>query len=190
MTEAARAGISAHATAEAWFVVVLYQNKITRDRAMALCDRLVKNFWADVEFDFRWWRLDFLDDPRMAQIAAGDATTADIFILSSTPDTEISMPALKWFETWSAQRERREGLFLDLTDAASQNLATVQRRQALLRALASRANLDYWNRIPPPLSGSLLQSWPSVEARATEVTSVLNDILNRLPPPPHFGLNE
>ena len=65
-----------------------------------------------------------------------------------------------------------------------------QRKQARLREIAARASLEYFNRIPPPLSGALRDPWQNVEARATQVTSTLDDILHHLPPPTHYGLNE
>ena len=46
--------------------VVLYEDHATRDRAMEICDRLVHKFWADVEFEFNWWRFDFLSDSTLA----------------------------------------------------------------------------------------------------------------------------
>lgn len=175
---------------ETWSVLVLYEDTPTRDRAMAMCDRLVKNFWSDVQFDFHWWRTDFLVDPRMAQTAAADAREADIFIFSSSPETTLSPVFLQWFDGWNRERESREGMFLDLTDATAQSSLLVQQKQMRLREAAGRAHLEYFNRIPPPLNGLLVNSWQDVEARANQVTVVLDDILRRLPPPSHFGLNE
>jgi len=175
---------------ETWSVLVLYEDKPTRDRAMRLCDRLVTNFWADVEFDFHWWRTDFLDDPRMAEVAATAATTADIYIFSSAPESSLSPMLLKWFESWSGERVLRDGMFLDLTDASAQAGRMVQQKQVRLREIAARAHLDYFNRIPPPFSGEIPNSRQTLEVRAHEVSSVLDDILHRLPPPTHYGLNE
>jgi hypothetical protein len=175
---------------ETWSVVVLYEDTPTRDRAMLLCNRLVKNFWSDVEFDFHWWRTDFLDDPRMARIAAADATATDIFIFSSSQESGLSPAFLKWFEDWSREREARDGLLLDLSDAPAQTSRIVQQKQARLRKIAELAHLDYCNRLPPRFSGAMLNSRQNVEARAHEVSSVLEDILHRLPPPSHYGLNE
>lgn len=189
MEELVQARLSAHESAERWSVVVLYEDKPTRDRAMSLCDRLVRNFWSEVEFDFRWWRMDFLEDPRMAQTAALEATGGDIFIFSSGPEAELSPVFLRWFEDWSRQRGGREGMFLDLTEAEAQNHPQVQQKQARLRVMAALANLEYFNRVPPALSGAL-SSWQNVEARANQVTSTLEEILRRLPPPTHYGLNE
>lgn len=190
MNESSNVIPSATLDEETWSVVVLYEDTPTRDRAMILCHRLVKNFWSDVEFDFHWWRTDFLDDPRMARIAAADAIASDIFIFSSAQESSLSPAFLKWFENWSREREAREGLLLDLTDATAQPSQVVQQKQARLREIAERAHLDYCNRLPPRFDGAMLNSRQNVEARAHEISSVLEDILHRLPPPSHHGLNE
>ena len=171
-------------------MVVLYEDKLTRDRAMALCDRLVQRFWAEVEFSFHWWRTDFLTDPRMAQSADADAADADIFIFSPSPTTTLSPILLRWFDGWSPRRQSREGMFLDLTQAAALQYPIVQQKQACLRELAGNAGLEYFNRLPPSFGAGAPNSLQDVETRASQLTTVLDDILTRIPPPPHFGLNE
>lgn len=182
--------LEAKSVEENWSVVVLYEDRPTRDRALALCDRLVRNFWSEVEFDFHWWRTDFLDDPQMAQIAAANAKAADIFIFSSSPESSISPMFLRWCQTWIAKRELNTGMFLDLTDAAAQTSLIVQQKQAQLRNLADQANLEYFNRVPPPLGGDNLNSPQSLETRTHQFTAVLDEILHHIPPPTHHGLNE
>lgn len=180
----------AEVSAELWSVVVLYEDKPTRDRAMAFCDQLVRNFWSQVEFEFRWWRLDFLTDSDLAQAAAAEARAAAILVFSSRAEAELSPVVLRWFEDWLHLRESPEGMLVDLCAVEALNQPLALRKQARLRELARRAGLDYFNRLPPSLSGGLAASWQEVEARANEVSTVLDDILNRLPPPSHFGLNE
>ena len=178
------------ATGETWSVVVLYEDKSTRERAMVTCDRLVRNFWTEVEFDFHWWRTDFLLDPLLAQTATLDAREADVIIFSSAGEAELSAAVLHWFDQWAEQRGNREGMLLDLTHGAVPVTLRSERKQNRLRELARRARLDYVPGIPAQLRGRLPDSWQTAEARAVQVTSVLDEILNRIPPPSHFGLNE
>ena len=175
--------------AETWSVVVLYEDKDTRERAMAMCDQLVKKFWSEVEFDFSWWRTDFLRDPAMAHVAANDARTADFIIFCSSPESDLTPAVAKWFATWTGGREGRQGALLDLSYAADGLSPHYERKHADLRDLAHRAGLDYLTRIPQALRGNMPESWEIVQTRATQVTSVLDEILH-YPPPSHFGLNE
>ena len=181
--------IKNEATGETWSVVVLYEDKPTRDRAMATCDHLVRQFWTEVEFDFHWWRMDFLADPGMAQTAALDAREADIIIFSSA-EAEFSPVILRWFDQWPEQRGGREGILLDLTHAPPTSMQIIARKQIFLRQVANHAGLDYLTRLPLQIESTLPNSWQNAEARAGQVTTVLDEILNKLPPPPHFGLNE
>lgn len=190
MSESSEPTMKISTAGETWSVVVLYEDKATRERAMTTCDHLVKQFWAEVEFDFHWWRTDFLVDPRLAQSAGFDARDANVIIFSSLPETELSPVVLHWFDQWGEQRADRDGLFLDLTYAAVPATPLISRKQSRLRDIASRARLDYVTRFPPQLGGTLPNSWQNAEARAAQVTSVLDEILHRVPPPSHFGLNE
>jgi hypothetical protein len=175
---------------ETWSVVVLYEDKASRECAMVTCDRLVKQFWAEVEFDFHWWRMDFLVDPGMARTAARDAREADCIIFSSVTEGEFSPTVLQWVEQWADQRGDREGMLLGLTPATSPGIAPITQRQLRLREIANRARLDYVTQFPSQFSAALPDSWQNAEARAGQVTSVLNEILNRVPLPSHFGINE
>ena len=43
-------------------VVSIYDDADTRERALRLCDYLVKLLWEDAELKFSWWRTDFFRD--------------------------------------------------------------------------------------------------------------------------------
>ncbi len=189
MNEPSTTKLTSSVAGETWSVVVLYEDKSTRDRAMTTCDRLVQHFWTEVEFDLRWWRTDFLVDPNMAQTAALDAREADILIFCSS-DAVFSPTILQWFDRWVDARSGREGMLLDLTHASASPAAIATPKQNHLRHFAHRARLDYLKHLPPQIAGSLPDSWQSARARAGQLTAVLDDILKKLPPPSHYGLNE
>ena len=175
---------------ELWSVLVIYEDPVTRARAMAMCDRLVRNFWTEVEFKFHWWRADFLADPIMSRTALNDTADADIVIFSSAPEASLSPILRVWLEEWAAGRPAREGMLLDLTDAPDMASLGVQRKQTMLREIAAKARLDYFSRVPPRLGGDVPHSWRDLDARTHQVSTVLDDIITRLPPPTHYGLNE
>jgi hypothetical protein len=174
---------------EMWSVVVLYEDKATRERAMGICDDLIRQFWAEVEFDFRWWRTDFLVDAAMAKAAATDARVADFIIFCSHPESDLSPTLTEWFASWAEQRAGQPGALLDLTHEAGTPAPYSDLKQIRLRELAQRATLDYLTEIPSVLSSAAPESLESVATRATRVTEVLDEILH-YPAPPRFGLNE
>ncbi|MCW5553817.1 MAG: hypothetical protein KIS67_16865 [Verrucomicrobiae bacterium] len=172
---------------ETWSVVVLYDDAPTRQRAMGLCNRLVQRFWEEVEIRFHWWRSDFLVDDLMRTTATQDAVGADFIVVSSRPEQQFSPFVVKWFEDWIRQREGREGAFLDLTEPEAGSADNVQRRQLHLRRLAHRAMMDYLTQVSQIMDGPLPDSFESVEHRAAQITSVMDQILH-LPPPPRLDL--
>ena len=172
---------------ESWSVVVVYDDAETRQRAMKVCDHLVQQFWAEVEFKFHWWRTDFLEDDSMAAAAAADARNADFIVVSSSTERELSPFVKNWFEGWIAQRQGREGAFVDLTETGAVSADHVQHHKAFLRNVARRAAMDYLTKVPSVIKGKLPDSLESVDLRAGQVTSVLDNILHQ-PPPPHLDL--
>ncbi|MCX8091850.1 MAG: hypothetical protein N3I86_13110 [Verrucomicrobiae bacterium] len=156
---------------------------------MAACDCLIQQCWAEVEFDFHWWRTDFLADETMAELAAQQAANADFVIVGCDPHTEFS-PALKqWFENWAARRRGgRDGALLHLTSGWPA-FGPGWRNEQFLREIARRALLDY---LTPSAAdeGELPASFEEAERRANLHSSILDEILNQPPRPPSFGLNE
>jgi hypothetical protein len=175
---------------EACTVVVLYEDFLTRQRALAACDYLTRQFWSDIELTFHWWRADFLEDADLAAKAAEAAAAADFLIVALGPDTELSTTLKSWFASWTEQRSGEEGAFVDLTDVGSARIGLTMQREIELRQLARRARMDYLTTMPATLTGPLPASFEAAELRADQLSSVLDEILHHSPPPPHFGLND
>lgn len=173
-----------HQGPETWSVVVLYDGLARRQQATRVCDGLVQRFWTDLEFEFHWWRTDFLEEPGMAKTALRDAIGADIFVFSAAAEINFS-PAFKdWAGHVLAGREFRPGLFVDLSEAPLSKPETGLTAQTWLRELAASGGLDYLNSAllpkPPPQEPA-----PLAPARRGR-----NPPRLKIPPPSHFGLNE
>ncbi len=170
---------------EACTVVVIYKDVITRQRAMAACDFLMRQLWSEVEFDFHWWRADFLEHAVMAHAAAKQAAAADFLIFCSSAEAEFSPTLKTWFESWIEDRHGRDGALLNLTETGS-----ARPMETFLRGVARRAMLEYFETTPQTATGTLPSSFEEAEQRATQISSVLDEILNQPPRPPSFGLND
>jgi hypothetical protein len=102
---------------QTWSVVVVYENATTRERAMSVCDHLVRQFWTDIEFQFHWWRTDFLEVGDIATSAASDAAAADFVIVCAGAERELSPGVKAWFESWVGRRSGHEGALVHLPEA-------------------------------------------------------------------------
>jgi hypothetical protein len=168
---------------ESWVVVVLYDDAATRQRAMAVCDHLAQRFWAEVDLKFHWWRTDFLEDAGMAATATHNSREADFILVCIQPEGEISVEVRQWFEAWISQREGREGALIDLVAEAGTSPLAAHRKRLYLREVAHRAGMDYLAHFPAVVNRSLPDSFESASLRASQVTTLLDDILHHAPPP-------
>ena len=171
-------------------VVVVYDDADTRERAMSACDFLMRQLWSEVEFDFHWWRADFLEHAAMAQAAAEQAVNADFVIVCSQTENEPSAALKAWFESWIGDRHGRDGALLNLATTGLTETGSIWPSETFLRGVARRAMLDYLATTPQTMTGTLPSSYEEVEWRASQMSSVLDDILNQPPRPPSFGLND
>ena len=130
---------------EVWSVVVVYEDLPTRERAMAVCDQLVKQFWPEIEFKFLWWRTDFLEDDGMAATAGENATQADFIIFCGGSERPLSLRMRQWFQ-WSLQRNGHDMALLDLTD--TRNGGCTGEKTNFLREAARRGRVDYLTNSP------------------------------------------
>lgn len=168
---------------ETWFVVVLYDDTATRQRAMEVCDLLARRFWSEVELKFHWWRTDFLEDAGMAATAADNSRNADFVVVCVVPDGDLSPEVKRWFEAWTTRREGREGALIDLIAGSGTSSLAAHHKKLFLREVAHRAGMDYLTSFPPVINRSLPDSCESATQRATQMTSVLDGILHHSPPP-------
>lgn len=167
-------------------IVVLYDGNATRARAMAACNYLVQQFWADIELKFHWWRTDFFREAPLAAVAADNAVAADFLILACENAREISPALESWFERWLPRRKDRQGALVDLrpANAACANHRASQREQ-FLRDVCQRGNFDYLAAIADETSPAS-RTVPA----ADDLSEVIDDARGASYRNSHYGLNE
>ena len=161
-------------------VVVIYDDPITRARALTACDYLVGQLWENVELDFYWWRTDFLDDANMSRAAAHYAVDADFLIICSSGTENRSKTLEAWLESWIKERDKNEGALIDLSLLPDSS----HRLQSVLREIAERGKFDY-------LASTETSTSNRSAGRLSSVLPASADrLLDRSRPPSRFGLNE
>lgn len=170
-------------------VLVLYEDMATRQRGLAACDYLMQHFLAEIEFEFHWWRTDFLADALLAAAAAEKAAAANLIFLCSAATREPSATLITWFDSWIERRLEGEGVLVNLATGE----ATAHHRQVgelFLREISRRADLDYLGTFPQTSTGTFPSFVMDVEHRANQMSAVLDGLLRESPRPPHFGIND
>ena len=135
--------------------MVIYEDSCTRDRAMAVCDDLVQQFWTDVHFNFDWWHVNFFEETQFAEFAALSAASADMVIFAGNADKELPVAAKRWFERWPRHRNGRGGSLVDLTETVNSLNGAAELKKIYLRDIAGRAFMDYVTKPPAAVKTSL-----------------------------------
>jgi hypothetical protein len=175
---------------ETFSAVIAYEDSVTRNRALQTCDRIMQKLWRDVEFDFSWWRFDFLRDPAIVRAAADAAARSDLILVSAHAGRELSPAVQRWIETWLVRREPGRGVLVAMIGTAEDQLKGWTPIHVYLREAAQRANMDYLPQVLHASLGRVDGSIETITNRAEKVTSLLDDILHRPSISSHWGINE
>jgi len=168
-------------------VVVVYEDGPTRDLAIHVCDSLIQNLEADLEFEFTWCRFKHLRYPEIARQTGHAAARADLILVSVARAADLNVEVKAWFEGWLSLRKPVGGA-LAVIQASASSLEQPAPEESYLRLVAGRANLDYL-----PLSGFGLAPQHNDRPGEIEVVpapAVLEEFANRQPHSTGWGINE
>jgi hypothetical protein len=168
-------------------VVIVYEDNGTRDEALKFFDQLVKRFWSRCEFDLAWVSFSDLDSEASLQTAIDKAAKSALIIFSVLPNHEIPFSVRAWVEAWVTRRAEREGVIVGLKDPGNSMVGGASSNYRYLRGIALRAGMDYLTQLPETINHAIPDSLDSVSKRACQVTSVLDQILQKKTPPAVFG---
>ncbi len=166
-----------------WSVVVAYEDTGMREEAVAFCDDLVERFWTQCSFEISWWPFTLFQEDPASMEATQKAAEADLIILATRPEGELSAPVQMWIESWLRLRGDREGALVGLLEPGADWSRRTNPKQAYLRNVAHRAGMDYLTEVPQNMSRGFPESLDSYTERADQVTSLLDEILRTQPPP-------
>jgi hypothetical protein len=174
-------------------ITVVYQDTPARERAIWLCHHLVREFWAEIDFKFSWWRFKYLAEPGIAEAAMEAASSSDMIIVSTDASSALPPEVRGWFGSWTSTRLVRDAALVVLTNSKSELEFSRSPSAAFLREAADRAGMDCLVPLGQATPFVPRASVRPLGDRATQVTEVLDEILRHVGPPPalrHWGLNE
>jgi hypothetical protein len=169
-----------------WSLLAVYENADARHLIVQFCDRLMQRFWSQLSFDLAWYDWGQLEDENFAQEARAKARAADLIILATAPRGILSPHIKGWLELALVGPGGREGVLVGLPapgiGVSAENAST----QAYLRKLAHRIGMDYLSDVPQSLPICEPDSAEAYNQRATQVTSVMDQILKHSVLPPRL----
>jgi len=165
-----------------WTILVVYEGAAAREPAMRFCDGLVQKFWPEFSFELSWLDWTDLEEAIAAKAAQHKAVEAHLLVVAAASQKMIPAHVQRWIEHSIRDRGDREGVLVGLTGDGRDATAA----QLYLRKLAHQGGMDYLTAIPHTLPHGVPDSAESYNVRATQMTSVLGAILNRVPSPPRL----
>lgn len=170
-----------------WSVVALYEDAATREQAVQFCDQLVGRFWTQCNFEVSWWQFGLLQESTSARAATMKAAESKLLIIASRAEGDFPAAMKAWLESWLHQRGAREGSLVGLIGTGVEPEEDASSKHVYLRHLARRGGLNYLTDLPQELHHFLPDSLDAFNERATQVTGVLETILQSPVPPRGMG---
>jgi hypothetical protein len=170
--------------------VVLYEDRVCRDRALGVCDRIMQELEEEVKFELSCWKFDFLADAGMARHAAEECAKADVIIFAAHAGGGLSATVTDWVESWVARRAGREGMLVALVGLPGDARTGITPIHLFLRDAAHRAGMDYLPHSVLAQPENEPASVESVFRRSHARTALLDGILGQVAPVRQWGLNE
>jgi hypothetical protein len=158
-------------------LVITYEDRPARDRAMALYDRVAQQLIDDYDFKCSWWKFDLLRNQDLMAQAVDATIHANMVILSLSGGAQLPEAGKAWLESWVDYRTSTKSALVVLSGLSSQEACDRSHLQAYLQQIAKRAKMDFFFHANDPQAMRPHHTVESISERATTVTPVLQGIL-------------
>ena len=171
-------------------VILAFDGDVAHKKARQFFAHLLEEFEEEFELESSWWSFEQLCQERFAEAAARAAASADVIGFVSAAPGDLPFPVKAWIERWLAKKEDRDAALVALVGRESDGTQTPSPMQQYLEHIAKEAGLAFF-----PGTFALPQGAPrfmpeTILARAETRTALMETILNYVPPPPRWGINE
>lgn len=140
-------------------LVVAYEDRTTRNRALHLYDHLAQQLLDDYDFKCAWWKFDHLTDPSLREHSMDDAAEANMVILSLHARAEIAEDHKSWVESWITLRDQRKCALVAMIGDGDQASIDSSNLIGWLHNAARLGHMDFFNHSfgvsAPPVPSSL-----------------------------------
>jgi hypothetical protein len=125
-------------------VSAVHEDSATGARAEEFCAALFTCLGRQCEFTKEMWLLTELRTAQLRAIAAKEAASADLVIVSVHHAEALPDEVQSWIDLWLKQRRNRSAVLLALFDPL--HLGTSSSMQAFLGDVARRGNMEFMAR--------------------------------------------
>ena len=131
-------------------LLVLYEDAVAHDMAMAVCERLLTHFGAELAFAFSFWTFTDLATPASAHWAAEAVNRADVILLALL-GRDPAPEAVNWLDACARLRTKSEGALAVLVTGPRNAGPAIDAMLSRTRFIAHRLHMDFFPLVPPGL---------------------------------------
>jgi hypothetical protein len=164
-------------------VVIAYEDFETGKRAMKTYEYLLENLGHECRFNNQMWKFDVLSVSKLRDMAARDAATADLVIVSAHGANELPADVKKWIELWLLERKNTIALVGLFDPGAGENPVL-----SYLTNVAQSGQIEFFSQ--PGLWPGRAQGTSEEWERNDRTFSVIADVVQRESSLSHWGINE
>ena len=166
----------------------MYEDFAAGRRANDTCSFLLAQMGQEAELRSEMWKFEVLRNPKLADIAAGEALEADVIIVATHGAMPLPEEVTGWIDRWLPLRENRAGALIALLGGSLNPKQPLPPAYAYLQKVAESAKMDFLPRVlaykaeettdfdGPPLSDVSAARW--------------DELMKRPGPERHWGINE
>jgi hypothetical protein len=167
-------------------VVIAYEDLETGKRAMKTYDYLVEHLGDQCLFANQMWKFDVLSVSKLREIAAKDASAADIIMIAAHEGNPLPREVKAWIELWLSYKTHASAL-VGLFGAQSVDSPV----RDYLVGVAKRAKIEFFCQ--PGIWPGRSERHNSIDLALTrneKTLSVLATVIKEEPTVSHWGINE
>jgi hypothetical protein len=172
-------------------VVIAYEDFDTGKHAKKTYDFLATNLGHECHFSNQMWKFDVLSVPKLREIAAKDAATADIIIVSCRGG-ELPDYVMAWIELWVGAERNHPIALVGLFDCPPEDLHQTRATRAYLTGVAKRGEMEFFAQPEegPSRRESLEHFAGEGAIPRAKTLSALAGLVVREEGSPRWGINE
>ncbi len=127
----------------AFRVVIAYEDFSAGLQAQRAFDFLVASLTRQWEVRQQMWKFELLRIPELREMAASDATMADLIIVACHGGHELPPELKAWVETWLNHKGEAVGL-VALFDSSDEQAEPLETPRTYLERVARQAHVDFF----------------------------------------------
>ena len=172
-------------------VMIAYEDFESGKQAKSTYDFLIENLGTNCRFASQMWKFDVLGIPKLREMAAKDAATADIVILACKGPNRLPIEVKAWIELWLAEKNNAIAL-VALFDSPDADPQQVESTREYLSSVAKRGQMEFFMQpyelpmIPKAERPAWQRQISPLDEEALSTLSVAQQDLSF----PRWGINE